>query len=288
MVPSFGEQLTQREPFVVHLHNTATRCVERFVPRRPPAVGMYTCGPTVYAAQHIGNMRSQMFADLLRRMLMAAGFDVTHVINITDVGHLTDDASEGDDKVELAASAEGIAPSDIAARFTAQWQRDRKRLGCLDPTILCRATDHISEQIALIAALEAKGVTYRIEDGIYFDTSRWPRYAKFARLEMANQSTTGRVTGADNKRNQADFALWKFSPPGVNRLQEWPSPWGVGFPGWHIECSAMASKYLGEQFEVHTGGVDHIAVHHTNEIAQTECAFGVHPSVKYWVHHEFL
>jgi cysteinyl-tRNA synthetase len=280
--------LPPRPAFPVRLHDTASRTVRPFEPRTPGRVGIYTCGPTVYAPQHVGNMRSQLFPDLLRRVLEAAGHEVTHVVNITDVGHLTSDADAGDDKVEAAAARTGKTAADIAAQYTEQWRRDRALLGCLEPSVLPRATDHIAEQIALIEALEAAGVTYRIDDGIYFDTARWPRYADFAHLRLDEQGTSGRVQNVGDKRHAADFALWKFSPPGVKRQQEWPSPWGVGFPGWHIECSAMATKYLGRQFDVHTGGVDHIAVHHSNEIAQSECGLGVHPWVNYWLHGEFL
>jgi cysteinyl-tRNA synthetase len=281
-------RLPPRAPFPLHVFNTASRSVERFEPLIAGQARMYTCGPTVYAPQHIGNMRSQVFPDLLRRVLAAAGLDVVHVVNITDVGHLTDDASEGEDKLEVAAARTGGTAAEIAARYTEQWWRDRTRLGCLEPTVLPKATDHLPEQIAMIEQLEAAGLTYAIDDGLYFDTSKFPRYADFARLPLDELETTGRVTNVGEKRHPADFALWKLSPPDVRRQQEWASPWGVGFPGWHIECSAMATKYLGPQFDLHTGGVDHIKVHHTNEIAQSECALGVHPWVRYWLHSEFL
>jgi cysteinyl-tRNA synthetase len=233
-------------------------------------------------------MRSQVFADLVRRALTASGLEVTHVINITDVGHLTSDADEGDDKLELAASRAGQTAAEVAATYTAQWARDRTRLGCLEPSVLCKATDHIPEMIAMVAALEAGGHTYRTDDGIYFDTRSFPHYADLTHQDLDELETTGRVENVDQKRHPADFALWKFSPADVRRQQEWDSPWGVGFPGWHSECSAMSTRYLGEQFEIHTGGVDHIAVHHTNEIAQSECSLHLHPWVPYWVHHEFL
>ena len=272
----------------MRVFNTASRSVETVETRHPGEARIYTCGPTVYAPQHVGNMRSQLFADLLRRTLAASGLNVVHVINITDVGHLTDDASEGEDKLEVAAARSGDSALDIAAKYTAQWLDDRRRLGCLEPDVLCKATDHIAEQIDMIQRLEAGGYTYRIDDGIYFDVARFPEYGRFAGLRLDEQASAGRVGNVEDKRHPADFALWKFSPAGVKRQQEWASPWGVGFPGWHIECSAMATRYLGEQFDIHTGGVDHIAVHHTNEIAQSECALGVHPWVRYWVHHEFL
>jgi cysteinyl-tRNA synthetase len=207
---------------------------------------------------------------------------------VTDVGHLTDDADAGEDKLERAARQTGERASAIAARITRQWLRDRERVGCLPPEVLCRATEHIPEQIALVRTLEEKGYTYRTDDGIYFDTSKFPRYADFARLELAAQEAGARIGDVVGKRHPADFALWKFAAPGVQRQQEWDSPWGRGFPGWHLECSAMSVRYLGQRFDLHTGGVDHIAVHHTNEIAQSECAFDVHPWVSFWLHNEFL
>jgi len=272
----------------LRLFNTRTRRVERFQPREPGKVGIYTCGPTVYAPQHIGNMRSQFLPDILRRVLIAAGYDVNLVTNITDVGHLVGDLDDGDDKMEVAARSSGRSAAEIAAHFTAQWADDRRRLGMLEPDLLPCAAAHIPEQIAMIEQLEAGGHTYVIDDGVYFDVSTFPTYADFARLDLDDQDTTGRIDNVAAKRHPADFALWKRSPEGVQRQQEWESPWGRGFPGWHIECSAMATKYLGRQFDIHTGGVDHIGVHHTNEIAQSESALGVHPWVDMWMHNEFL
>jgi cysteinyl-tRNA synthetase len=270
------------------LYDTRMRHKRAFAPLEPGRVRIYTCGPTVYAPQHLGNLRSQLFADLLKRALLFEGYAVQHVINITDVGHLTGDADTGEDKLERAAAQSGRRASEIAALYTAQWLRDRERLGCLAPEVLCKATDHIPEQIELVRLLEAKGYTYRIADGIYFDTSKFPRYGEFARLDLAAQAAGARIGGVPGKRQPADFALWKFPPPGARRQQEWDSPWGRGFPGWHLECSAMATKYLGLRFDIHTGGVDHIAVHHTNEVAQSECAWDVHPWVGFWLHNEFL
>jgi cysteinyl-tRNA synthetase len=272
----------------LQLYNTRTRRKEPLVPLEPGHVRMYSCGPTVYAPQHIGNLRSQLLPDLLRRLLQVLGYRVTHVVNITDVGHLTDDADAGDDKLERAAARTGQSAADIADHYTKQWARDRAAVGCSDPDVLCKATDHIADQIALASALEANGYTYLIADGLYFDVSRFPRYAEFGRLDLAGQETGERVGDVADKRHPADFALWKLTPTGVRRQQEWDSPWGRGFPGWHVECSAMSSRYLGQQFDVHTGGVDHIKVHHTNEIAQSECAWGVHPWVSVWLHNEFL
>jgi cysteinyl-tRNA synthetase len=272
----------------LRLYDTRTRQVQRFEPLHPPTVGIYTCGPTVYAPQHLGNMRSQVFPDLLRRVLAAAGYDVTYVTNITDVGHLVSDADEGDDKMERAAASTGQSAAEIAAAYTQQWADDRRRLGCLEPDLLPRAAAHIAEQIAMVEVLEAQGHTYVIDDGVYFDVSTFPRYAEFAGLDLDELATSGRVEHVEDKRHPADFALWKLTPAGVTRQQEWNSPWGRGFPGWHIECSAMATKYLGNQFDIHTGGVDHVRVHHTNEVAQSECVLGVHPWVQVWMHNEFL
>lgn len=272
----------------IHLHDTRRRAVVPFEPLEPGKASIYTCGPTVYGPQHLGNMRSQLMADLLRRVLDAAGYDVTHVINITDVGHLVSDADDGDDKVEAAAARTGETVEEITGRWTEQWRQDRRRVGCLEPHANPRATDHIAGQIEMVQVLEAKGHTYRIDDGIYFDVSTFPRYAEFAGLNLDDLEATGRVENVSDKRHPADFALWKLTPAGVSRLQEWDSPWGRGFPGWHIECSVMADDAFGHPFDIHTGGVDHIRVHHTNEIAQSECAFGLHPWVRIWVHHEFL
>ena len=270
------------------LYDTRTRQKKPFAPLEPGHVRMYTCGPTVYSAQHIGNLRSQLFADLLKRVFLMEGYRVTHVINVTDVGHLTDDADAGEDKIEKAAREAGLRAEEIAERYTAQWLRDRAAVGCLPPEVLCKATEHIPEQIEMIRRLEAKGYTYRIADGIYFDTSKFPRYAEFAGLDLEGQEGGARIGDVAGKRNPPDFALWKFAEEGVRRQQEWDSPWGLGFPGWHLECSAMSVKYLGATFDVHTGGVDHIQVHHTNEVAQTECSHDVHPWVRFWLHNEFL
>jgi len=272
----------------LRLFDTRTRQVHRFEPLHPPAVGIYTCGPTVYALQHLGNMRSQLFPDLLRRVLLAAGYDVTFVTNITDVGHLVADRDDTDDKMELAAAESGQTAAEVAAFYTDQWATDRRRLGCLEPDVLPRAAEHIAEQIAMIEQLEAKGHTYVIDDGVYFDVSTFPRYAEFAGVDLDELETSGRVERVEAKRHPADFALWKRTPAGVERHQEWDSPWGRGFPGWHIECSAMATKYLGERFDVHTGGIDHVRIHHANEVAQSESVLDVHPWVQVWMHNEFL
>jgi cysteinyl-tRNA synthetase len=234
-------------------------------------------------------MRSQIVPpDLLRRVLLAAGYEVTHVINVTDVGHLVSDADEGDDKIEAAAATTGQTAAEIAATYTRQWEDDRRRLGCLEPDVEPRAADHIPQQIAMVQALEDRGHTYVIDDGVYFDVSTFSRYADFAGLALDELATSGRVDHVESKRHPADFALWKLTPPGVQRQQEWDSPWGRGFPGWHIECSAMSTEYLGDRFDIHTGGIDHVRVHHTNEVAQSESVLDVHPWVQVWMHNEFL
>ncbi|MEE3330974.1 MAG: cysteine--tRNA ligase [Myxococcota bacterium] len=268
--------------------NTATRRKEPFESLEVGRVRMYSCGPTVYAPQHVGNMRPYVFADVLKRTLRYLGFEVRHVINITDVGQLTSDADAGDDKMEIAAQKTGLRAGEIAARYQQEWVDDVTRLGCLPADVLCRATDHIPEQIELAQRLEAAGFTYAIDDGLYFDTARFSRYADFAKLDLAGQEEGARIGEVSDKRNAADFAIWKFAEEGVQRQQEWDSPWGRGFPGWHLECSAMSTKYLGEQFDIHTGGEDHVPVHHTNEIAQSECGYGKSPWVRYWMHNAFL
>ena len=272
----------------LQLYNSRTRRKEPFEPLEPGRVRVYSCGPTVYSRQHLGNMRPYVFADLLVRALRGEGLTVTWVVNVTDVGHLTDDADAGEDKMERAAARSGRRAEEIAEEYTRLWKEDLRRLHVTPPDVLCRATEHVPDQIEMIRRLEAKGVTYRIPDGIYFDTSKFPRYAELARLDLEGQTHTGRVGDVEGKRNPQDFALWKFAQPGVKRQQEWDSPWGRGFPGWHIECSAMSTKYLGERFDIHTGGVDHLPVHHTNEVAQSETALDVHPWVNVWMHEEFL
>ncbi|MCH2170906.1 cysteine--tRNA ligase [Myxococcota bacterium] len=272
----------------LEFYDTRTRTQRVFEPLEAGHARVYTCGPTVYAPQHIGNLRSQLFADLLVRTLLSRGYQVTHVVNITDVGHLTDDADAGEDKMERAAAHAGRTAAEIAAEYTAQWVRDRELVGCRPPDVLCRATEHIQDQIDLIQRLEERGFTYRIDDGLYFATARFPRYAEFAGLDLNAQTSAARMADVPGKQHPADFALWKFAAPGVRRQQEWDSPWGRGFPGWHVECSAMSIRYLGPTFDIHTGGVDHVRVHHTNEIAQSECAYEMHPWVQTWMHNEFL
>ncbi|MEO8903280.1 MAG: cysteine--tRNA ligase [Polyangiaceae bacterium] len=271
----------------VRLYDSLSRSIRVFTPLGPGPVGIYSCGPTVYARQHLGNLRPYVFADVLRRTLESAGYAVRHVINITDVGHLTSDADDGSDKVELAAARARTSALAVTEHYTQLFQTDLERMGTRPPEHWAKASAHVPEQIALIEQLVSRGFTYVTSDGLYFDTARAPHYGELSGLRASARHS--RVHVDSGKRNAADFALWKFSPQtGPRRQLEWPSPWGTGFPGWHIECSAMASKYLGAQFEIHTGGVDHVAVHHSNEIVQSEHAFDVRPWVQYWMHGAWL
>lgn len=268
------------------LFNTLSREIEEVVPIQGNKIGLYSCGPTVYDNAHLGHMRKYVGDDLLVRALRYFGFQVNHVMNITDVGHLVSDADEGEDKMEKGARKHGLNVWDVAGKFTQQFFDSTDQLNIARPDIVCKATDHIAEQIQLIKVLEEKGFAYAIEDGVYFDTTQLPDYGALSNLDQVQAGA--RVEFNQSKRNASDFALWKFSPVGEQRQMEWDSPWGRGFPGWHIECSAMSMKYLGEQFEIHTGGIDHIETHHPNEIAQSEAATGKKPFVKYWLHYNFL
>ncbi len=270
----------------LHLYNTLTRTKEIFTPIRKDSVTLYTCGPTVYHFAHIGNLRTYIFEDILKRTLRANNYEVNHVMNITDVGHLTSDADNGEDKMEKGAKRENKSAWEIADFYTTAFKKDLTDLNIISPTTWCKATDHIAEQIALIKKLEDKGFVYKTNDGLYFDTTKLPDYGKLAGLKKQELRAGERVELGE-KKNLHDFALWKFSPPEEKRQMEWPSPWGIGFPGWHIECSAMAEKFLGQPFDIHCGGIDHIPVHHTNEIAQSEAAEGK-PLANYWLHGEFL
>jgi cysteinyl-tRNA synthetase len=256
------------------LYNTLSKQVEAVSPLQPPNVAVYTCGPTVYDYAHIGHWFNYVRMDTLIRALKLSGLDTKWVMNITDVGHLVSDADEGEDKLEKGARREGKTAWEVAEFYTADFLEGMKLLNILTPNYIVKATDHIAEQITLIQQLEAKGFTYIIDDGVYYDTSKFEGYAAFARLDLEEQQAGARVAINEQKRNQTDFALWKFSPKDHQRDMEWDSPWGVGFPGWHIECSAMSMAYLGETLDIHTGGIDHITVHHTNEIAQSEAATG--------------
>jgi cysteinyl-tRNA synthetase len=267
------------------LYDTWERRLRPFDALQSGRAGLYACGPTVYDYAHIGNLRTYLFGDTLRRVLQLNGVEVRHVVNITDVGHLTSDADSGEDKMEKGSRRTGRTAWDIAAFYTAAFQRDLERLRILPPTVWARATDHIPEQISFIADIERAGFTYRTLDGIYFDTARLERYGHLARLDIAGLRAGHRVDLGD-KRSPTDFALWKFSGA-EQRQMEWNSPWGRGFPGWHIECSAMSTRYLGALFDIHIGGEDHVPVHHSNEIAQHEACHG-HPPARYWLHGSFL
>jgi cysteinyl-tRNA synthetase len=265
------------------LYNTLTRQVEEVKPLQPPLVSVYTCGPTVYDYAHIGHWFNYVRMDTLIRTLKAAGLKPKWVMNITDVGHLTGDADEGEDKLEKGARREGKTAWEVAEFYTQDFLEGMRLLNMLTPQHMPKATDHITEQIELIKKLETKGFTYIIDDGVYYDTAKFPRYSDFAQLDLDEQQAGARVVVNEQKRNQSDFALWKFSPADHKRDMEWDSPWGKGFPGWHIECSAMSMKYLGDTLDIHTGGIDHVPVHHTNEIAQSEAATG-QQFAKYWMH----
>ncbi len=297
---------------MLKLFNTLSRQLEEFKPIEPGKVRMYTCGPTVYWTATIGNFRAYVFEDVLVRLLELEGFEVKRVLNITDVGHLTDDADEGEDKMEKGARREGKTVWDIAEMYLERFEADAAKLNIKLPEkpYLCRATDHIKQQIELVQILMDKGYGYKTSDGIYFDTSKFPDYGKLSGQKSEDKEEGARIEVNPEKKNKTDFALWKFSYPGgvtreefldsrlrgndekgdgdfPKRQMEWESPWGVGFPGWHAECSAMAHEYLGQPFDIHCGGVDHIAVHHENEIAQSEAAYGG-KMANYWLHNEFL
>ena len=271
---------------MLKLYNTLKRKKEIFKPINDKEVGMYSCGPTVYLYPHIGNMKPYIFADTLKRTLLYNGFKVRHVINVTDVGHLTSDRDEGEDKVEKEAKKEGKTAKQITEFYFNAFKSDINKLNILCPDIYPKATEHIKEQIELIQVLEKKGYTYKTSDGIYYDTSKFKNYGKLAKLKVEELKAGARIEMRE-KKSPTDFALWKFSEKPGMRQQEWASPFGLGFPGWHIECSAMSMKYLGEHFDIHTGGEDHIPVHHTNEIAQSEGATGK-KFVNYWLHSAFL
>ncbi len=255
-------------------YNTLTRQKEEFKPLHTGEARIYNCGPTVYMFPHIGNWRCYVFCDILRRALESGGFNVTSIINITDVGHLVGDGNEGEDKMVVAMRREGKSAYEIAEFYTQVYFSDRDKINILPATVYPRATQHINEQIGLVKKLEANGFTYKISDGIYFDTAKLPEYGRLSG-QRAEEKQAGVRVDLGEKKNSTDFALWKFSPTDSKREMEWASPWGVGFPGWHLECSAMAKKYLGVPFDIHTGGEDHIPVHHENEIAQTMGADGV-------------
>lgn len=268
------------------LYNTLTKQLEEIEKTSTP-VTFYSCGPTVYDYPHIGNWYAFVRWDILNRALLASGYDTKWVMNITDVGHLVSDEDEGEDKLEKGAKREGKTAWDVAEFYGNYFKQKLLELNFSPIAVLPKATDHIPEQIALVETLEKKGHTYVIDDGVYFDTSTLPDYGKLAHLDLEKLKAGARVELNPQKRNPTDFALWKFSQKNEKRDMEWPSPWGNGFPGWHIECSAMSMKYLGETLTIHAGGIDHIPVHHTNEIAQSEAATGK-PFARVWVHSNFI
>ena len=279
--------MSPQPPPTLHLYNSLGRELQEFRPREAGKVGLYCCGPTVYLDQHIGNMRAFLFEDFLRRTLEVLGFQVTHVMNITDVGHLTDDADTGEDKMLKSAREQGRTVWDVARYYTEQFLADTAALNIKRPTVVCKATEHVQDMIGLIQQLEAAGHTYVAGGNVFYDVSTFPGYGKLALLDRQDLRPGARIDVDQTKRNPQDFGLWFTQSKFERQAMTWESPWGTGYPGWHIECSAMSVKYLGEQFDIHCGGIDHIPVHHTNEIAQTEGATGK-PWVSYWLHNEFL
>jgi cysteinyl-tRNA synthetase len=272
---------------MIKIYNTLTRKKEEFKPIEEGKIGLYSCGPTVYNFAHIGNLRAYLFVDVLKRALLYNGYEVKHVMNVTDVGHLTGDRDMGEDKLEKGAEKEGRSAWEIADFYTKAFMKNLKDLNIIEPDIISKVTDNIPEQIELIKILEQKGYTYKINDGIYFDTSKVENYNKLSHQSLEDLKEGARVEVNPEKKNPTDFALWKFSPKDKKRQMEWESPWGVGFPGWHIECSAISMKFLKDRLDIHCGGIDHIDVHHTNEIAQSEAATGK-KFFNYWMHNAFL
>ena len=279
--------LSLRSYMTLRLYNTLGREKQVFEPLEGSTARMYACGPTVYHYAHLGNLRAYVFMDVLRRVIEYVGYDVDLIINITDVGHLTDDADQGEDKMEKGAKREGKSVWDIAAYYTEAFMQDIDALNIKRPRKWTKATDYIQEQIDLVKKIEANGFTYRTDDGIYFDTSKLDNYGVLVPNFDPEALQAGKRVEMGDKKHATDFALWKFSSPGESRQMEWDSPWGVGFPGWHVECTAMGCSELGEVFDIHTGGQDHISVHHTNEIAQAKGAFGTNHA-RFWMHNEFL
>lgn len=269
------------------LYNTLSRNVEKFIPIEEKRVKMYTCGPTVYNYAHIGNLRTYIFEDVLKRTLKYNGYEVDHVMNITDVGHLQSDGDTGEDKMEMGAKRENKSVLDIARFYEGEFLKDLKSLNIQVANHIPRATDHVKEMIELIEKLEKRGYTYIANNNVYFSIDKFEDYNKLANLSLEEMNAGNRVEVDIYKKNPLDFVLWFTNSKFENHILQWDSPWGVGFPGWHVECSAMAIKYLGEYMDIHCGGIDHIPVHHTNEIAQSEGALG-HKWVNYWLHGEFL
>ncbi|MCL1813432.1 MAG: cysteine--tRNA ligase [Treponema sp.] len=272
----------------LRLYNTLGRKTEEFIAQKPGEAGFYGCGPTVYNYAHIGNLRAYVTHDILTRVLRERGYTVNHVMNITDVGHLSGDSDSGEDKMVKSAAERGKTVLEIADFYTQAFYNDTDRMNIIRPNIVCKATEHIPEMIELIKRIEKNGFTYNAGGNLYFDISRFTHYGELALHRMEDLKTVARTEIDDNKRNPGDFVLWFTKSKFENQALVWDSPWGRGYPGWHIECSAMSIKYLGEQFDIHAGGIDHVPIHHTNEIAQSEAATGKHPWVRYWIHNEFL
>ncbi|SDC95723.1 cysteinyl-tRNA synthetase [Sphingomonas sp. YR710] len=271
------------------LFDSLTRATRPFTPIDPTMARVYSCGPTVYNFAHLGNLRAYIFTDTLRRALNWKGLPVNHVINITDVGHLTSDADEGDDKMEAAASRAGKTIWDIAAFYTQAFKADLSALNIRQPTLWSVATDHIQDMIGFARRIEEAGASYELDNGLYFDTSKVPDYGRLAGARGDADDVVARIAEVEGKRNAADFALWRKSAEGEQRQMEWLSPWGPGAPGWHLECSVMSMKYLGNQFDIHTGGIDHREIHHCNEIAQNQAFTGTENSgANFWMHNNFL
>jgi len=268
------------------IYNSLTRKKEEFKPIDKNEVKIYGCGPTVYWFAHLGNLRTYIFEDILKRTLEYNQYKVKHVMNITDVGHLTSDSDSGEDKLEKGAKKERRTVWEIAEFYTDFFKKDLELLNIIEPNVWVKATDTIQDQIELIKKLEEKGFTYVISDGVYFDTSKLEKYGRLWG-ESERKEMKGRIEEVKEKKSQTDFALWKFSPKNEKRQMEWDSPWGVGFPGWHTECVVMSIKNLGIPFDIHCGGIDHVFIHHTNEIAQAEAAYDK-LLANYWMHGEFL
>lgn len=271
----------------LRIYNTLGHKMEDFAPVNPKNIGFYGCGPTVYNYAHIGNLRAYIFQDTLSRLLRFLGYPVTHVMNITDIGHLSGDADDGEDKMVKTAKERGQSVLEIADFYTQAFFKDTERLNIRRPDVVCKATDHVLDMIELIKRIEANGHTYSAGGNLYYDIMTFPKYGELASLKLEELKAGARIEVDENKRNPHDFVLWFTKSKFENQALVWDSPWGRGYPGWHIECSAMSMKYLGEQFDIHTGGIDHIRIHHTNEIAQSEGATGK-KWVKYWLHNEFL
>jgi len=269
------------------LYNTLSHKIEEFTPQNPKEVKIYTCGPTVYSFAHIGNFTAYVYWDLLIRVLRLNGWKEKRVLNITDVGHLTSDADDGEDKMEKGARREGKTVWEVAQMYMDDYLANFRKLGLIEPYAICRATDFIEEDKKLVEALDEAGYLYDTTDGLYFDTSKFPKYADFARLDLENLLAGARVEFSDEKKNPSDFAVWKWIREGEDHAMKWEFRGRMGYPGWHLECSTIIHEKLGEPIDIHCGGIDHIPVHHTNEIAQTEAAFGGQMS-RFWLHNNHI